>query len=379
MFAVSILGLSLTLVLACKKKKDPDPAPSPTPTACTPVVVNVTTDITTPTVWSPCSLYVISNAISVSSSLTIEAGTIIKIKASAGDNAVIVSNSGRIIASGSDAKPVVFTSFKDDANGGDSNGDGTATAPARYDWGGIIINNNTCEFRYCKFLYGGLGPGSGAGQPSLEFSYYYGLIDHCTFAYCGGESSYAGYGVVDARGSENPNFAITNSVFYGNIKPLFLSPHNSLDNSNTFHNPANVAETNQLNGVFLTSTSNEPTTNVSWLETEVPFVLTGSFALKNGLKLTLASNVIIKISLLPSRGYNWIQIREGSSLIDGYNLPGVYFTSYLDDAHGGDTNGDGAASSPAAGDWYGVLDNSATIPTNNHCYSWPGILYAQYP
>lgn len=57
----------------------------------------------------------------------------------------------------------------------------------------------------------------------------------------------------------------------------------------------------------------------------------------------------------------------------------VYFTSYLDDAHGGDTNGDGNASSPSFSDWYGIQDITTSISTNNFCYNWSNILYAQYP
>jgi hypothetical protein len=378
-----LLGCSVLVVFSCKKKDpepEPIPDPAPAPVACTPATVIVNTDVNTPTTWNACNIYIISPIqISVNSILTIEPGTIIKFKESVGDNSILVSNAGRIIAEGTADKPIVFTSYKDDARGGDSNGDGTATSPKRSDWGGIIVNSNTCTFKYCKFYFGGEGPAGGTNQPTLEFSYNYGIIDHCTFAHCGGETTYNGYGVVDARYSESPNMQITNSTFYDCIKPLFLNPHISVDNSNTFHNPSNVTEKNQLNGIFLTNTPNEPTTDVSWQETEVPFVLTGSFYLEDGKKLNLAPGVIIKMALLPAAGYNKISIKEGQSFIENNNASGVFFTSYLDDANGGDTNGDGNTTSPAKGDWYGVQDISGVITTSNSCYAWSNILYAKYP
>jgi hypothetical protein len=184
---------------------------------------------------------------------------------------------------------------------------------------------------------------------------------------------------VDARACHNTSFSITNSSFYGCIKPLFLNPFLSIDNSNTFHNPLNAAEKNDLNGIFITNEANEAITDVSWLATEVPFVITGSLYIGDGLKLKLAPNVIIKVVDLPSPGFNKISIKEGSSTIEGHDLSGVIFTSYHDDAHGGDTNGNGSASLPSATDWYGIQDIGATIQTPSNCYAWGNIFYRKYP
>src|SRR4051812_46136192 len=90
------------LALSCKKK-DPDPEPDATPAPaagpCTPAIVTVTDDITTPTTWDACHIYIItSNAISVSSTHTIEPGTVIKFRDNVYDNAILVSGTGVISA-----------------------------------------------------------------------------------------------------------------------------------------------------------------------------------------------------------------------------------------------------------------------------------------
>jgi len=53
------------------------------------------------------------------------------------------------------------------------------------------------------------------------------------------------------------------------------------------------------------------------------------------------------------------------------------FTSFKDDSRGGDTNGDGAATSPSDEDWIGIYDNSLSIPSPYY-YQWSNIYYDSY-
>jgi RHS repeat-associated protein len=52
----------------------------------------------------------------------------------------------------------VFTSLKDDAHGGDTNNDGDGSAPAKGDWGTILVRSGaTAAFDYVTIRYGGYG------------------------------------------------------------------------------------------------------------------------------------------------------------------------------------------------------------------------------
>ena len=64
-----------------------------------------------------------------------------------------------------------------------------------------------------------------------------------------------------------------------------------------------------------------------------------------------------------------LDIQVGAELIN-YDGTGVYFTSYKDDTHKGDTNGDVSATSPSATEWLGVYNNV-------NFYTWSNILYSK--
>jgi len=367
-FAV-IMAFALAFT-ACNDDDDDDPGDTPNPPVTGSNVVIIDYNITNVTTWSGDSIYIIKKYdFYVQNTLTIEPGCIIKFHPADGPY-MMLGGSGTIIAQGTAADPIVFTSYKDDAHGGDNNGDGTATSPAPKDWG--EINTNGCNgsiFEYCEFYYGG----DVLYNATLTLYGDNYTVNNCTFAHNDGSytSSAGDVGVLNASDAE-ANTTITNNVFYDNVRPLSISDAFSLDASNIFHNPANTSETNTYNGIFV-ETINHVSSNITWEETEVAFVIDDNdWWILSGYHLTLANDVVLKF-----KAGSFIVLDDGTSSIVNYNGSGVYFTSYKDDTYKGDTNADGSATSPAANDWGGIYDNTLTIPSPYY-YGWANILYDSY-
>lgn len=107
--------------------------------------VAVKSDITSNTTWSADSIYILQSRIVVESgaTLTIEPGTIVKGEAGSGANAtaLIVARGGKLMAKGTAAKPIIFTSVADKITLGE-----VASPNLSNDlvglWGGVIILGN---------------------------------------------------------------------------------------------------------------------------------------------------------------------------------------------------------------------------------------------
>jgi len=82
--------------------------------------VDVCGTIPSDTVWTADNVYVQTCGVTISASVTVtvEPGTIVKL---VGADFIV---NGALLVEGEPAAPIVFTSFSDDANGGDTNGDG---------------------------------------------------------------------------------------------------------------------------------------------------------------------------------------------------------------------------------------------------------------
>ncbi|TYR38440.1 hypothetical protein FXV77_03950 [Sphingobacterium phlebotomi] len=381
--------------LACSCSKDEGQLPEEA-AGCEVVqeFTNTSVQITEPTTWTADRVYLFkSTHVIIESELTIEPGTVMKF-----DNASAMyirrgKNQARIIANGTPDKRIVFTSYTDSRHCGNTPTDGDASQPKRGDWGGIAINaGNKHSFTYVDILYAGGSAGEGM-HSAIELNYDAGAdftFDHCVVAHTRGEVR--GFSKEEYRDPRSPGiyaafsadfqfelpnfekFRFTNNVFYDNDVPLIINSYYSVDASNKFHNPDNPAEKNYRNVIHMFGWAHQEG-DVTWGHTEVPYAYTGGYTHigKSQHAITIGPNVIVKFPGVEAGLNSWDDIRV-------INLhPTAILTSYLDDAHGGDSNGDGTNSSPAKSDWKGFL---ARTSVSNDVEVWAtgdNILYADRP
>jgi len=110
--------------------------------------------ITAEETWSSDLVHHLTDDVTVESgaTLTLEPGTVVKLSDL---KSIVIESGGSLVAEGTVAEPVVFTSLYDDAWGGDSNGDGALTAPAPGDWLAIYVDGGEVQLEHVEMRYGG--------------------------------------------------------------------------------------------------------------------------------------------------------------------------------------------------------------------------------
>ncbi len=322
---------------------------------------SVASNITQNTTWGIAgSPYLVANAtISVSTGkvLTIDPGVVVKFL---GTGSQLTVN-GQVLAQGTAGNPVIFTSYKDDTAGGDSNNDGTASTPAKQDWRYWDVQSpagTPSQFSYCEFRYGGELAGSDEGW-ALKLSGA-ASVSNCTFY-----QNHAGVYIDKAAQA-----TVNNSQFNENHIPfsIGLGVVPSMSGNTFSNNDYNCVGLEQgVFGVNWNYTLSKIT--VDGLGT-VPYVFFNEeLQLYNDGHLTIEPGVIIKFSYTTGGGRGYIRVDDAILTVEGTASEPVIFTSIKDDTAGGDTNTDGAATQPVPGDWIYVDLRSASYPVSslNYC------------
>ena len=312
--------------------------------------------------------------------LTLEPGVVIKFMPNAS-----LTVRGTISVQGIEAEPIVFTSFFDDAFGGDIAGDATSTAPSAGDWRSLrIVNGGSVGLEHAILRYGG-NPDTPFGHHRailhvdnasatvknsvIEFSKQHGVylaqsdavIEHTTIGSNRFHQNMDSAGIMAVDGQ----ITIANSTISDNTVGIALvtagSAHDMRIEGNLF--TGNVQEAVHVNGthpVFAGNRARENGLNAVLLDSaavtqdhvlsaNLPYVIrTVEYPVQEGKTLTLEPGVIVKLE-----GDGSIMVRGTLRALGTHTLP-IVFTSIHDDTCGleiacGDV--DSATTTPKAGDW----------------------------
>ena len=302
-------------------------------------------------------VYVLTCDVTVMSgiTLTIQAGTVVKFDGHDTD----LNIDGTLDLQGSASNRVVFTSYKDDSDGDDTNGDNTATSPAPGDWGSIRLRNSTNTLDYALIQYGG-GPYAN-GLVHIQDSSP--VVEYNLIRYSFNNGIYVHNGSPTIKDN-----SIQDSTTYGLVVTIG-SPYvtdNAFTDSGTRHlsHRANADPTYTGNtfsgtgggaididgGLLVNDITWENVQGLGW-----PYLVLSDLTINSGGTLRLPAGTVVKFEHIDT-GLNV----NGTLDVQGTASDRVVFTSYRDDSYGGDTNGDGTATSPAPSDWGSIqLNNSA--------------------
>ena len=262
--------------------------------------------------------------------LTIEPGVVIKFSNSY--DAITVQ--GGLIADGTATQNIIFTSIRDDSNGGDTNNDGNGSVPGRGNWNTLVFtgtsNDSLNSLKHCQIRYG--GSGSGANYNNYGALRIYNtkvVVDSCVIE----QANHSGIGIYGSAYPVISNTQINNISLTPISMSMFANP---IFNNNTALNVGYMAigiapETYSLDATI-------PIRNFGGYN-NITYYLFSNCKINSGTTIKIPAGLIFK-----GAGFDV----NGSLIVEGTETDKVVFTDIRDDDFGNphDTNLDGNSTKP---------------------------------
>ena len=316
--------------------------------------------------WYKSIPYVVEGSLwlAADASLTIDPGVAVKLSGGG------LYFNGNVQALGTASEPIYFTSLADDVYG-DTNGDDSATTPAPANWHELSIYDATASpsvLDHCVVRYAGSGyfwTPNGAHNSygniyvrdcaptirnsAIEYSANYGFYGKSN-CYAKIENCIIRNNATGIVLEENAYFTpgttppVSGCTFTGNTWGTWLSAQqlNEFAADNNF--TANTSNTIRVYGSAVQSSA-------TWRHFvgSPTIALYGSVQVPPDTSLTISPGNIVKLQA----GFSFYA--AGTLTAIGGVTEKNYFTSWLDDTIGGDTNADGSTTSPAPGSWNSII------------------------
>jgi len=275
--------------------------------------------------------------------LIIDPGVVIKCR---DYNARITAN-GTLTGIGTDLEPIVFTSIADDNYGNplDSQNDGTQTI-SHSNAGRIdLLGTKTSKIENWKIQYAGGYPGDNTGYYAVSVSNS-NIISKC-------EIKNAFRAVYFSDNAQILNNSFINIDTYPLGRTVNLGTPVLIGNTVT-----NVGNIGILIGAFGTGSPTLKAFDFAGL-TNVAYFIENTQTIATGNVVTVDPGVVIKYTS------NGLLTVNGALKAIGKANNKIIFTSTKDDSAAGDSNNNGTATTPAAGDWNGIDYSGTASSTDN--------------
>ncbi|MEA4936327.1 MAG: T9SS type A sorting domain-containing protein [Paludibacter sp.] len=266
---------------------------------------------------------------------------------------------------------IIMTSIRDDNAGGDTNSNGTVSAPETASWFGIYFQDSSKDseniLRNCQIRYGGRNNRGGINTYNASP-----VIDSCHL-------SNNPFGIY-LEGTSNP--AISNTTIgSSSITPLAMSfeadpvmSNNVLSFSDNAYDAIGIiGGTMSASGTLkVRSFTNIP---------NITYFLLNEIVIPENITLTINKGITLKSY---RHDGNWDKriIVYGNIIADGTATEMINFTSARDDNYGNpaDCNKDGTMTSPEKNDWGGIIFQPGSNGLLNYCrFKYAEINNFSYP